>query len=271
MTKKRKKISTSQRFRIFARDGFKCQYCGRGVKDEIVLHVDHILPVSKGGDNNDVNLVTSCGTCNLGKSNKPLVKGDGINIKNVNESLKKELEDKKELKKQMNAYYAYIKKLQGFDPAGEFINSTVQKELGFNFTELGLIDFKKLYDRLSIEEFIEAVQITKRRFVETSNNEEEKHKYICGVMHNMYKKKQDPFYEDKWRIKNYYLQNHGRSHSSQYYKSWAIDPLIETFSALGKLNEVYSAVDETFAYSRGNYFEYLVRILREMEEDLVGE
>ena len=65
----RKAISKRLRFAIFDRDGFTCKYCG-SQSDTVTLHIDHILPVSKGGTNSQENLVTSCADCNLGKSNK---------------------------------------------------------------------------------------------------------------------------------------------------------------------------------------------------------
>lgn len=49
---KRKNISKGKRFDIFKRDGFTCQYCGKQPPG-VVLHVDHITPVSKGGTNNE--------------------------------------------------------------------------------------------------------------------------------------------------------------------------------------------------------------------------
>lgn len=55
------------RFFILKRDNFTCQYCGRGIKDGIVLQVDHILPKSKGGKDIKENLKTSCRDCNQGK------------------------------------------------------------------------------------------------------------------------------------------------------------------------------------------------------------
>jgi 5-methylcytosine-specific restriction endonuclease McrA len=56
------------RFSILERDGFTCQYCGQSpLKHGIVLHVDHITPRSKGGDNSRTNLIASCHICNLGK------------------------------------------------------------------------------------------------------------------------------------------------------------------------------------------------------------
>jgi hypothetical protein len=54
------------RFRVLERDGFTCRYCGRGAPD-VVLHVDHVYPRSRGGKNDMANLVTACRDCNLGK------------------------------------------------------------------------------------------------------------------------------------------------------------------------------------------------------------
>jgi len=68
---KRKSISKKLRFEVFKRDSFTCQYCGAKAPD-VLLHVDHITPVSKGGKNTLMNLVTACERCNLGKSNEPL-------------------------------------------------------------------------------------------------------------------------------------------------------------------------------------------------------
>ena len=56
------------RFEIFNRDNFRCQYCGRSAKDNCIIVIDHINPISKDGSNKDDNLITSCNECNLGKS-----------------------------------------------------------------------------------------------------------------------------------------------------------------------------------------------------------
>jgi 5-methylcytosine-specific restriction endonuclease McrA len=72
-TKRRtpREISDRQRFRILVRDGFRCKSCGASPlkKPGIDLHVDHILPWSKGGETTDDNLETKCKQCNLGKGN----------------------------------------------------------------------------------------------------------------------------------------------------------------------------------------------------------
>ena len=58
----------SLRFLVLARDNFTCGYCGRTPGDGAKLMVDHIYPKSKGGDNEEKNLLTACDECNLGKS-----------------------------------------------------------------------------------------------------------------------------------------------------------------------------------------------------------
>ena len=67
----RKGLSKGKRFEIFKRDGFTCQYCGKQPPD-VILEIDHINPVSHGGDNDDMNLITACADCNRGKAAKVL-------------------------------------------------------------------------------------------------------------------------------------------------------------------------------------------------------
>jgi hypothetical protein len=61
-------ISAGLRYRIFKRDGFRCQICGRTQADDVTLHVDHCKSVADGGSDELENLQTLCSDCNLGKS-----------------------------------------------------------------------------------------------------------------------------------------------------------------------------------------------------------
>jgi|SRR3972149_6815365 len=65
--KTKRNISDRLRFQILMRDGFTCKSCGRSpVKDlNVELHVDHIIPWSKGGETIPENLETKCEKCNL--------------------------------------------------------------------------------------------------------------------------------------------------------------------------------------------------------------
>lgn len=61
----------SLRWQVLHRDGHRCVACGRrGGDDDVVLHVDHIVPRSKGGKDTLDNLQTLCSLCNLGKGNR---------------------------------------------------------------------------------------------------------------------------------------------------------------------------------------------------------
>ena len=66
----RAKLTPSMRYNILKRDHFRCQICGSSSSDGVKLHVDHIVPVSRGGKTEPSNLRTLCDRCNLGKSSK---------------------------------------------------------------------------------------------------------------------------------------------------------------------------------------------------------
>lgn len=90
--KKRESISKKIRFEIFKRDNFKCQYCGSSAP-HVLLHIDHIKPVSKGGTNVITNLITACESCNGGKSNILLDSSAAIDKQRIQlESLQKRRE-----------------------------------------------------------------------------------------------------------------------------------------------------------------------------------
>ena len=59
------------RYIVIKRDGARCLACGRSPANGIIIHVDHIVPVSKDwGKRLDIkNLQVLCEECNLGKSN----------------------------------------------------------------------------------------------------------------------------------------------------------------------------------------------------------
>lgn len=71
------------RFHTFKKDNFTCRYCGRSpIKDlKVVLHCDHLIPKSKGGTDDNDNLVTSCKDCNSGKADVMLEQNEINKIK----------------------------------------------------------------------------------------------------------------------------------------------------------------------------------------------
>ncbi len=58
---------------LFARDRYRCQFCGRrdlelGYRE--CLTRDHLVPLSRGGSNDWANVVTACSACNTRKGNR---------------------------------------------------------------------------------------------------------------------------------------------------------------------------------------------------------
>jgi hypothetical protein len=101
-------ISKRLRFEVFKRDSFTCQYCGAQAPS-VVLQVDHIQPVSKDGADDIINLVTSCGSCNIGKSN--------ISLSDESSILKRkaQLDDLQERRDQIEMMLEWNRDLVEFD------------------------------------------------------------------------------------------------------------------------------------------------------------
>ena len=66
----RSRITAGVRSKVLARDRYRCRHCGISVDLGAVLHVDHVIPISRGGTSDLINLQTLCQDCNLGKSNR---------------------------------------------------------------------------------------------------------------------------------------------------------------------------------------------------------
>lgn len=69
-TRTNRRINWRLRATVLIKDGCICKMCGASPSKnpEVVLHVDHITPWSKGGETVIENLQTLCSTCNVGKS-----------------------------------------------------------------------------------------------------------------------------------------------------------------------------------------------------------
>ena len=64
---------------LFARDNWRCVYCGEtGGR----LTLDHVVPRSKGGGSEWENVVTSCAPCNLRKGDR-LLEDSGLHLRRL--------------------------------------------------------------------------------------------------------------------------------------------------------------------------------------------
>lgn len=61
------------RAEVFARDGYRCVYCGE-LKEPDELSVDHVQPRMRGGDGSPGNVVSACRGCNTRKAGRSLAR-----------------------------------------------------------------------------------------------------------------------------------------------------------------------------------------------------
>ena len=69
-TNQRKLMTPELKQRIKDRDNYTCQICGKQMFDEVGLHIDHIVPISKGGKSVESNLQVLCDKCNSRKGSR---------------------------------------------------------------------------------------------------------------------------------------------------------------------------------------------------------
>lgn len=70
-SKDQRRLMTKElRDQIIKRDNYTCQMCGKYMPDCVGLHVDHIIPIKKGGKSIPSNLQVLCSKCNGQKSDK---------------------------------------------------------------------------------------------------------------------------------------------------------------------------------------------------------
>lgn len=216
---KRKTISKKLRFEIFKRDNFTCQYCGKSAPD-VVLEVDHINPVNNGGDNDIMNLITSCFDCNRGKGKRKL--SDKSEIKMQMEQLK-ELNTKRE---QLEMLLKWKEELSNFEnEQANKIENILFKKTGFNFSDYGKKDCIKQIKEFGFEEVYESTIISINQYYdETDENSVRKvFDYIGKICCTRRRQKDNPleykinylckiaknnlYYFDNIKMRNYLKRN----------------------------------------------------------------
>lgn len=158
---KRKSIAKRVRFEVLKRDKFTCQYCGAAAPD-VVLHIDHINPVSSEGDNHITNLTTSCEGCNLGKSDKVL--SDDSALKKVKNQLDVQQERREQLEMMME-WHRSLRDLAD-DTVNELCSYWQKLAPGFVLSDNGKNKIKKWLRRFSLEEVTKAMDISAQQYLE---------------------------------------------------------------------------------------------------------
>lgn len=157
----RTSLSKKARFEVFKRDSFTCQYCGRKAPD-VILHVDHISPVSKGGGDDLLNLITSCLECNLGKGAR-LLSDDSAIAKQ-----RRQLEELQERREQLDMMLEWQRSLVDLDTDTTKRVAALWSELvpGWHLNEGGHRGLRKLIRKYGVEEVATAMRIAAEQYLQ---------------------------------------------------------------------------------------------------------
>ena len=173
--KKRKPISKKIRFEVFKRDMFTCQYCG-GTPPKKVLEIDHIKPISDGGNNDLFNLLTSCFDCNRGK-------GSGL-LTSVPDTLARRAEIVEEQERQLAEYNKVLNKRRARE---DFIISKIEESFCEEHKSFSLKNHFKESIRENFIPYIDQHQLVAAmsKAVGICRDPEKAIKYFCGICWNL--------------------------------------------------------------------------------------
>lgn len=171
---KRIAISKRVRFEVFKRDTFTCQYCGE-TPPSVILHVDHIHPVAMGGTHDIDNLVTSCSTCNLGKSDVPL----SIVPKTLAERAAEVIEREEQIRGYNEVLRARAERLE--DECWQ-VARLLEKDPKLNsYSRANLLSIKRFIERLPLQVVLDAAEVTNANWPWPGDRH---FRYFCGVCWN---------------------------------------------------------------------------------------
>lgn len=170
-TQKRKAISKKTRFEVFKRDGFTCQYCGSH-PPAVILHVDHIDPVANGGSNDQDNLVTSCESCNQGKSDRLL--------SDIPQSLQDKAALIVEREEQIKGYQRVMndRRQRIEDECMEVVDVYERFNEGYTLNDASLVTVRRFIEKLGMHEVVGAME---RAYSNTKIRKGQEFKYFCGI------------------------------------------------------------------------------------------
>lgn len=174
---KRKSISKKLRFEIFKRDQFTCQYCGQH-PPSVILHIDHVVPVKCGGETDIDNLITSCASCNLGKSANSLT--------DVPISLQDKAKLVKESEFQLKEYSKIMqqKKDRLYREKWTIAAYLENKEFVTEYKTHELKTIEQFIEKIGFFEVQDAAELAFNKYPFPTFN---KFKYFCGICWNKVK------------------------------------------------------------------------------------
>lgn len=204
---KRKSMSKKLRFEVFKRDKFQCQYCGR-IAPDVILEVDHVLPVVEGGDNSIMNLRTSCFDCNRGKGKRKLANDQKLkaeykeiaNLSDRREQIEMMMEwrtmEIQNYKNEYDLYKSLLLSHYDFDITNQPDKTISQvkralKKYGYDFfvditEKVSIKHYASFDDCIDTSLFINDIRKSCYWEKEKASNPESQKPYIVGILYKKY-------------------------------------------------------------------------------------
>jgi hypothetical protein len=158
----RRQLPKQIRFEVFKRDKFTCQYCGRSAP-EVILEVDHIKPVSKGGKNDILNLITACRDCNRGKTNKEISDDSAVKIQ------KQQLDLMQERREQLEMMLKWREMLdQEMEIEIDAINALLSRRTKWELSDHGRNSTRKYINQFGFDEVYKAADLAITKYYDGS-------------------------------------------------------------------------------------------------------
>ena len=245
---KREPISLKTRIEVFKRDSFTCQYCGRHAPD-VVLELDHIKPVAKGGTNDIMNLITSCFECNRGKGKREL--NDSSVLDKQHNQLRLMQEKRNQLQMVMEWKEGLIDIL---NEQIDYFSRKLYELTDRSFTPEYNNRLGKCLKKVGFDIVFDSFEICVNQYYNEDNNVMAKNiaKNLIGIAYNLYDERNNP---QKASLR--YIANILKNNCSYFdYKKF-----------YAKMNEfIYSTIDEKEIMSFANTSNSMNNFFKKVEE-----
>ena len=199
----RKAIPKGVRFDVFKRDSFKCQLCGATAPD-VLLEIDHIHPVAKGGTNDITNLITACQPCNAGKSDKTL--DENTTIMKSRTQLD-QLQERREPLELMMSWMEGLRELKesAVDRVADYWHEFAP---GFTMNQNGRNNLQKWIRKFNVDEICRAMDVAAEQYLKfeddgniTTETWEEAFSKIPGICRVERSSEDEPDLKDLYYIR----------------------------------------------------------------------
>ena len=226
---KRKAIRKKDRFEVFKRDKFKCQYCGKSAP-EVILEIDHIIPVASGGDNNIMNLITACKDCNAGKKHYEL------NDDSVLSKQRRQLEGLQERREQLKLLAQWRDELKNMDSeTADLVIKEIQSCYNnqYSVNDIGKNSVKTWLKKFTLQEILECIPLSVKYLKidhEGKYTQQSVELFFDKIPKVIFMRrvcKEKPYLEDIFKIRSYMKYNYN------YIKDYEVKNYLERLYELG--------------------------------------